>query len=265
MFPVHLWLPEAHVEAPTGGSIILAGILLKLGGYGFLRFLIPLTYKVNDLYTPLVYIFATISIIYCSLIIMRQLDIKKIIAYSSIIHMNMGILGLFSFAMSGVVGSLLLLIGHGFISSALFLLIGVIYKRYGTRLIYYYGGLSMKMPLFTFFFFFFTLANISFPGTVNFVGEFLICLGIFEYSFLGLFINSFFVMFFGTFYSFWLFNRVAFGELKNRYINFFYDLDFFEFFSLFLLLIFTLYLGIKPAFFFSITDLPVRLLLFRII
>lgn len=265
MFPFHSWLPEAHVEAPTVGSIILAGLLLKLGGYGFIRFLLPLCNKVNYLFTPLVYCLSLVSIIFCSFIIIRQVDIKKIIAYSSIIHMNVSILGIFSFTYEGLAGSLMLMFGHGLISGGFFLLIGVLYERYGTRLIYYYGGIVRRMPLFVLFFFFFTLSNVSFPGTINFIGEFLTFLGVLNFSQFSVLIGAFFVMFFGAFYSFWLFNRVAFGELKEFGIGYFYDLTFSEFFSLLLLSLLILFFGVNSFKIFLCLDESILFLLSRVL
>jgi NADH-ubiquinone oxidoreductase chain 4 len=151
MFPFHIWLPEAHVEAPTTGSIILASLLLKLGGYGFLRFLLPLFPQASLYYLPLIYTTATIGIIYASFTTIRQIDLKRIVAYSSIAHMNLGVLGIFSFNVQGISGSIILMLGHGIVSGALFLMIGILYNRYHSKLIYYFGGLTMLMPMFSFF------------------------------------------------------------------------------------------------------------------
>jgi NADH-quinone oxidoreductase subunit M len=180
MLPVHLWLPEAHVEAPTAGSVILAGVLLKLGTYGFLRFSLPLFPQASFFFTPLVYTIAVIGIVYTSLTAIRQTDFKRIIAYTSIAHMNLVILGIFSFNVVGLEGAILQSLSHGFIASGLFLIIGVVYDRYRTRIVQYYGGLTIVMPVYIITFLFFTVANISFPGTSSFVGEFLILLGSFK-------------------------------------------------------------------------------------
>jgi NADH-ubiquinone oxidoreductase chain 4 len=178
LFPFHIWLPEAHVEAPTIGSVLLAGILLKLGTYGMLRYLIFLFPFANVYFAPFVYTLCILGIIYTSFTTIRQIDLKKCIAYSSVGHMSYVILGLFSNTIYGIVGSIILMVGHGLISSGLFFLIGILYDRYKTRLLRYYGGLAQTMPLYSFFLFFFIFANLSFPGTINFIAEFLILLGV---------------------------------------------------------------------------------------
>jgi proton-translocating NADH-quinone oxidoreductase chain M len=177
MLPVHLWLPEAHVEAPTTGSVILAGILLKLGTYGFIRFSLPLFPEACFYYAPFVYAISATGIVYTSLTAIRQSDFKRIIAYTSIAHMNLVMLGIFSFNTIGIEGALLQSISHGFVASALFLIIGVVYDRHHTRMVKYFGGLVHVMPIYTFIFLFFTMANIGLPGTSSFVGEFLILVG----------------------------------------------------------------------------------------
>lgn len=180
--PLHIWLPEAHVEAPTPGSVVLAGILLKLGGYGLLRFVVPVLPDATEYYLPLAMTISAVSVVYSSLTTLRQVDLKKIIAYSSVAHMNLGLLGLFSLNTQGLEGSLFLMIGHGVVSSTLFLLVGVLYDRHHTRLVRYYGGLTQVMPAFSAFFLFFSLANMGLPGTSNFVGEMLVFLGLIKRS-----------------------------------------------------------------------------------
>lgn len=177
MFPFHVWLPEAHVEAPTAASVILAALLLKLGGYGLIRF-IPIFPYAYIFFNPLMYTLGIISIIYASLVTIRQIDLKKIIAYSSVAHMNLCTVGIFSLNHQGIQGSIFLMLGHGIVSSALFFLVGMLYDRYYTKFLRYYGGLVITMPIFASIFFFFSMANLGFPGTCNFVGEFLILAGV---------------------------------------------------------------------------------------
>jgi len=178
MIPVHIWLPEAHVEAPTAGSVILAGILLKLGVYGIVRILIPMFPDAMIYFTPLVFTICVIGVIYAAATTIRQIDLKKTIAYSSVAHMNYAMLGLFTNNGQGIEGCLYFMLGHGVVSSALFLCIGMLYDRYHTRNILYYGGLVHVMPIYSVFFLIFILANIGLPGTVNFVGEFLVMVGV---------------------------------------------------------------------------------------
>lgn len=245
MMPVHLWLPEAHVEAPTAGSIILAGVLLKLGTYGLIRFSLPFFPEASFFFTPIVYTLSVISIIYASFTAMRQTDIKRVIAYTSVAHMNVVMLGIFSFNVIGVEGAILQSLSHGCVASALFAIIGVVYERYGTRLIKYYGGLASTMPLYSSVFLFFTMANIGFPGTSNFIGEFLILVGSFK-------VNSS-VTFFGATgmvlggcYALWLLNRIIFGNLRTQYISQTIDLNKREVVIFFPLIVYTLLLGLTP-------------------
>ena len=246
MFPIHVWLPEAHVEAPTAGSVILAGLLLKLGGYGILRFLIPMFPQANLFFLPLTFTLIILAIIYSSLTTLRQVDLKKIIAYSSVAHMNFSLLGLFSFNIYGILGALLLMISHGLVSSALFLCIGVLYDRHHTRLLKYYSGLTTVMPLFSIIFLFFSLANLSFPGTSSFIGEFLVLLGILKLNTTITFLSATTMIFSGA-YSIWLYNRIAFGNLKIYYIKNFIDLTKKEFLIFLPLIVFTILLGIYPS------------------
>jgi proton-translocating NADH-quinone oxidoreductase chain M len=246
MIPVHIWLPEAHVEAPTAGSVILAGILLKMGTYGLLRFSIPLFPEATIFYQPLVFLMSIIGILYASCSTIRQIDLKKIIAYSSVGHMNFVTIGLMSPNLQGVEGSIVLMISHGFVSSALFLCIGLLYDRYGTRLILYYGGLVYGMPIFSFLFLLFTLANVSLPGTSSFIGEILVLIGI---SSLNLSITGLAAVgiILGAVYAMWLYNRVIFGKLKIKYLKTFHDVNFREFLILLYLLLIICLVGVYPV------------------
>jgi proton-translocating NADH-quinone oxidoreductase chain M len=257
MVPLHLWLPEAHVEAPTAGSVILAGVLLKLGTYGFIRFSLPLFPKASFFFTPLVYTIAVIGIIYTSFTAIRQTDFKRIIAYTSIAHMNLVILGIFSFNTIGIEGAIMQSLSHGFVASALFLVIGVVYDRYHTRLVTYYGGLSSVMPIYIFIFLFFTLANISFPGTSSFVGEFLILVGSFKVNTSVTFLGATSVVI-GAAYSLWLFNRIAYGNLKIQYTHKFLDLSPREFLVFLPLILGTLIIGIYPNIFLTSIHMSVN-------
>jgi proton-translocating NADH-quinone oxidoreductase chain M len=239
MLPVHIWLPEAHVEAPTAGSVILAGILLKLGSYGFLRFSLPLFPYASIYFTPLIYAFACIAVIYTSLTAIRQTDLKRIIAYASVAHMNLVLIGMFVYNLQGLEGSILQQLSHGLVSGALFLCVGVIYDRHHTRLVKYYSGLAHTMPIYIAIFMFFSMANIALPGTSSFVGEFLILAGAFQTN-TTVCVLSATGMILGGGYSLWLFNRVAFGNIKVQYMNVFSDVDKREFATLLPLFILTL-------------------------
>jgi len=254
MIPFHIWLPEAHVEAPTPGSMILAGLLLKLGTYGFIRFSLGLFPEASIYFSPLIFILGLISIVYASFVAVRQTDMKKIIAYSSIAHMNLVVIGLFSFNVDCFIGSLFQMISHGFVSPGLFFLIGVLYSRYHTRLIYIFSGLNQYMPLFISFFLFFTMANISLPITSSFIGEFLIFIGLFETNVVLTLVSATSLVT-GGLYMLWLFNRIAFGNLNSK-LKFFGDLTNREIFILSFLGFFILFFGLKPddLIFFMIND-----------
>lgn len=248
MVPGHIWLPEAHVEAPTAGSMILAGILLKLGTYGLVRFSLPLFPCASIYFTPLVYTLAAVGIVYTSFTAIRQSDMKRIIAYASVAHMNLTVVGLFSFSSLGIEGSILQMISHGLVSVALFLCIGVLYDRHHSRLVKYYSGLAHTMPLYATVFLFFTMANIGLPGTSSFVGEFMILLGIFQ-------TNTFITAISGTTmvlggaYSLWLYNRIIYGNIKGQFIGFSLDLNKREFFIFFPLICLTVVMGVCPNIF----------------
>ena len=248
MFPFHIWLPEAHVEAPTVGSVLLAGILLKLGVYGFLRFSITLFPEASLFFSPLVYLLSTIGVIYASMSAIRQTDLKRIIAYSSVAHMNLVTIGIFSFNLIGIEGAILQSISHGFVAGGMFLLIGILYDRYHSRFLYYYGGLVHMMPIYTVFFFVFTMANIALPGTSSFVGEFLLLLGIYKINVLVCGVSALGVILCGG-YSLWLYNRIVFGNLKVDYSLKFKDLDYKEFLVLSPLFALIFLMGIYPTFF----------------
>lgn len=248
MFPFHIWLPEAHVEAPTVGSIILASLLLKLGGYGLLRFTIPMFPYANEYFLPLVYMLGITGILNASLTAIRQSDIKRVIAYSSIAHMNLIVLGIFTNNNYGQNGAIYLMIGHGLVSTALFFCVGVLYDRFHTRLIQYYGGLMQLMPKFVFNFLILSFANMGFPGTVNFVGEFLILLGVMEENFLCGMIASISTVL-SAIYSIYLFNRISFGTIKVYIkLNSTIDLTIIEFSFLTILSVLTIFFGIKAEY-----------------
>ena len=248
MFPLHIWLPEAHVEAPTVGSVLLAGILLKLGVYGFVRFSLILFPEASLFFSPLIYLLSIFGIIYASLCAIRQTDLKRIIAYSSIAHMNLVTLGIFSFNIVGLEGAIVQSISHGFVASAMFLLIGILYDRYHSRLLYYYGGLVHMMPIYSVMFLIFTMANIALPGTSSFVGEFLLLSGIYKTNVLTCIISALGVILCGA-YSLWLYNRLTFGNLKINNTLLYKDLTFREFSILLPLLGLTIFMGIYPKFF----------------
>lgn len=242
MFPFHIWLPEAHVEAPTIGSVILASLLLKLGGYGFIRFTIPMFPEATEFFRPLIFTLCIISILYASLTTIRQIDLKRIIAYSSIAHMNIIVLGLFSNNQQGIDGAIYLMIAHGITSSALFFCVGILYDRYHTRLLMYYGGLVQVMPIFSTFFLIFTLANMGFPGTCNFIGELLVLYGLLQQNTIVTFFGATGIIL-SAVYSIWLYNRVIFGTLKIKYNQNYIDITKLEYHILLVLIISTFILG----------------------
>ena len=245
MWPVHTWLPDAHVEAPTAGSVLLAAILLKMAGYGFIRFSLGLFPIASENFTILVYILSLIAIIYTSLVALMQEDMKKLIAYSSVAHMGFVTLGIFTMTQQGIEGSIFQMISHGLVSAALFLSVGVVYDRHHTRLINKYGGLVSIMPRYAIVFMVFTLGALGLPGTTGFIGEFLILMGAFEKNILVAMIASLGVIL-GAAYMLWLFKRVVFGEITNQDLNRMKDIKSFEIIILTVLAIPILFFGFYP-------------------
>ena len=246
MWPVHTWLPDAHVEAPTSGSVLLAAILLKMAGYGFIRFSLGLFPDASIYFAPLVFILSIIAIIYTSLVALVQKDMKKLIAYSSVAHMGFVTIGIFVFNKQGIEGSIFQMISHGIISSALFLCVGVIYDRMQTREISNYGGVVNVMPKFAIMFMVFTLGSLGLPGTSGFIGEILVLIGAFKFNYWIAFLAAIGVIL-SACYSLWLYRRVVFGEIKNEKIKSLNDLNKKEYIILTPLLIITLVLGFYPA------------------
>lgn len=251
MLPVHIWLPEAHVEAPTAGSVILAGILLKLGSYGLVRFSLPLFPLATQYFTPLVYMISILGVIYTSLTAIRQWDVKRIIAYASVAHINLTLVGLFSLTSQGVEGSILQMLSHGLVSGALFFCVGVLYDRHHSRMVHYYSGLTTTMPIFVTIFLFFTIANIALPGTSSFVGEFLILLGVFQTNTFAAVLSATGIILGGA-YSLWVYNRVAYGNIKTNYISYSIDINKREFGVFLPLVILTLVIGLYPKIFLDV-------------
>ena len=245
MWPVHTWLPDAHVEAPTAGSVLLAAILLKMAGYGFIRFSIGLFPIASEFFTPFVYTLSIVAIIFTSLIALMQEDMKKLIAYSSVAHMGFVTLGVFTIQQQGIEGSIIQMISHGLVSAALFLCVGVVYDRMHSRLISTYGGIITVIPKYSVLFMLFTLAALGLPGTSGFIGEFLILMAAFKDNFLVAVIASLGVIL-GAAYMLWLYKRVVFGNLVNKELKKMIDLDKSEYFILITLAIPTLIFGFYP-------------------
>ena len=245
MWPVHTWLPDAHVEAPTAGSVILAAILLKMAGYGFLRFSIPMFPIASEFFTPLIYTLSIIAIIYTSLVALMQDDMKKLIAYSSVAHMGYVTLGIFTFTKQGIEGSIYQMISHGLISAALFLCVGVVYDRLHSRLISTYGGLVNHLPKYSFLFIVFALAALGLPGTTGFLGEFLVLTGTFQKSYTAALLATFGVVL-GAAYMLWLTKRVIFGTVNNSEIKNLSDVNKSEIIMLTTLAFFVIFFGFYP-------------------
>ena len=256
MWPVHTWLPDAHVEAPTAGSVILAAILLKMGGYGFLRFSLPMFASASATFTPFVFVLSIVAIIYTSLVALAQEDIKKLIAYSSVAHMGFVTMGIFTLTHQGVEGGIFQMLSHGVVSGALFLCVGVIYDRMHTREISAYGGLVNRMPIYAACFMVFTLANVGLPGTGGFVGEFLTMLGAFA-------VNTWVAIFAATgvilsaAYALYVYRRVIFGELVKPALQTISDLNLREVAILAPLVVITILMGLYPKPVFDVTSVSV--------
>jgi NADH-quinone oxidoreductase subunit M len=252
MWPVHTWLPDAHVEAPTAGSVILAGILLKMGGYGLLRFSVPMFPEASAYFAPLVFALSVIAVLYTSLVALMQEDMKKLIAYSSVAHMGFITIGIFTFNQQGVEGSIIQMISHGIVSGALFLIVGVVYDRLHTREIARYGGLVSRMPFYAFVFMVFTMASIGLPGTSGFVGEVLILLGAFRIDTWVSTLAAIGVIL-GAAYMLWLYRRIIFGELTKPDLMKMFDLKPRELLIFAPLIAATLWIGIYPTPIFNVT------------
>jgi NADH-quinone oxidoreductase subunit M len=257
MWPLHTWLPDAHVEAPTGGSVILAAILLKMGGYGFLRFSLPMFPEASHYFAPLVFTMSVIAIIYTSLVALAQEDVKKLIAYSSVAHMGYVTLGIFTFTTQGIDGAIFQMLSHGIVSAALFLCVGVVYDRMHTREIAAYGGLVERMPMYALCFMVFTMANVGLPGTSGFVGEFLTLLGAYKvnstvaaFATLGVILSAA--------YALWLYRRMIFGALEKANLRDILDLNRREIAILAPLVILTIFFGVYPAALLDVTALSVK-------
>ena len=246
MWPVHTWLPDAHVEAPTAGSVILAAILLKMAGYGFLRFSLPMFPLASEFFTPLIFTLSIIAIIYTSLVALMQEDMKKLIAYSSVAHMGYVTLGIFTFTKQGIEGSVFQMISHGLISAALFLCVGVVYDRLHSRMISTYGGLVNYLPKYSFLFIVFALAGLGLPGTSGFLGEFLVLTGTFQKNYLVAMLATFGVVL-GAAYMLWLTKRVIFGVVKNDKIKNLKDVNKLEILMLSILALPVIFFGFYPV------------------
>ena len=253
MWPVHTWLPDAHVQAPTAGSVILAGVLLKMGGYGMLRFSLPMFPDASAMFQPFMFALAVIAIVYTSLVAWRQTDMKKLIAYSSVAHMGFVTLGIFAFNEIGVQGAIFQMLSHGLISGALFLIVGVVYDRMHTREIAAYGGLVSRMPIYASFFMLFTMANVGLPGTSGFVGEILTMVGGFQaatWAAAGAALG----VIFSAVYMLTLYRRTVFGEITNPELNDIKDMNLVEWICIAPLAALTILFGIAPNLIFNLTD-----------
>ena len=257
MWPVHTWLPDAHVEAPTGGSVILAAILLKMGGYGFLRFSLPMFPVASHDFAPLVFMMSVIAIIYTSLVALVQEDVKKLVAYSSVAHMGYVTLGIFTFTSQGIDGAIFQMLSHGIVSAALFLCVGVVYDRMHTREIAAYGGLVDRMPMYALCFMVFTMANVGLPGTSGFVGEFLTLLGAYKANSTVAALATLGVILSAA-YALWLYRRMIFGVLEKASLKDILDLNAREIAILAPLVLLTIFFGVYPSALLDVTALSVK-------
>jgi NADH-quinone oxidoreductase subunit M len=246
MWPVHTWLPDAHVEAPTAGSVILAGVLLKMGGYGFLRFSLPMLPLASDFFVPLVFALSIVAVVYTSLVALAQTDMKKLIAYSSVAHMGFVTIGIFTFNAQGIEGGIYQMLSHGIVSAALFLCVGVVYDRIHSREIDSYGGLVNRMPIYAFTFMVFTLASVGLPGTSGFVGEILVLIGAYKVSSWVAAIAATGVIL-GAAYMLWLYRRVIFGKLEKESLAGILDMNRREIAYFAPLIVITILMGVWPA------------------
>jgi NADH-quinone oxidoreductase subunit M len=246
MWPVHTWLPDAHVEAPTGGSVVLAAVMLKLGGYGFLRLSMPIAPDASHELAGFMIALSLVAVVYIGLVALVQSDMKKLIAYSSISHMGFVTLGLFVFNAQGIEGAVIQMVSHGFISGALFLCVGVLYDRLHSREIADYGGVVNRMPVFAAFFMLFAMANAGLPGTSGFVGEFMVIMGSIKASFWYAFAAAT-TLVFGAAYTLWMYKRVIFGPVANPHVAQLQDINLREFLVLGVLAVLVLWMGIYPA------------------
>ena len=260
MWPVHTWLPDAHVEAPTGGSVVLAAVMLKLGGYGFLRLSLPIVPDASQLLAPIVIALSLIAVVYIGLVALVQTDMKKLIAYSSISHMGFVTLGTFLFNAQGMEGAIIQMISHGFISGAMFLCVGVLYDRMHSRQIADYGGVANRMPVFAALFMFFSMANAGLPGTSGFVGEFLVIMGAMQVNFWFAFAAAI-TLIFGAAYTLWMYKRVIFGAVANAHVGELQDINAREFLVLGVLAVLVLVMGVWPQPFADVLHVSVNELL----
>ena len=257
MWPVHTWLPDAHVEAPTAGSVILAGVLLKMGGYGFLRFSIPMFPEASEFFSPLVFTLSVVAIIYTSLVALAQDDLKKLIAYSSVAHMGFVTIGIFTLNSQGLEGAIFQMLSHGIVSGALFLCVGVIYDRMHTREIAAYGGLVNRMPKYALVFMVFTMASVGLPATSGFVGEFLVLLGAFYYNtWLAVFAATGVVL--GAAYMLYVYRRIIFGKLDKENLMSIKDLSYREIIVFAPLILLVFWMGVYPSPFLDVMSVSVE-------